>query len=614
MPINKNLFNERRTKVVNKTFDDFRNELLRYANTNFSDQIKDFSEASMVGLFLDFAASVGESMAFYLEQQFDELNYETSINTNNIQRHLRQAGIVSNSPTPSVANVTFFIEVLSKNNTMEPDELSVPVIQKETVLSTNNEISFILQEDINFMDNPEISVGDIDSDGLIQTLILTKDAICISGEISNESVSFEEDDNNLFISYNLSNPDVTSIISVIDQDLNYYYEVESLSQDTVYTSVENSNNNFFQLKYAAHRFIKEENLQSGITSIRFGNGKSQNLKDDILTNPEDITLPLKNRGYDSSYSLDPRKLLKTNTLGVSPQGKTLNIKYKHGGGLNHNVSEDSIVIIDRLIINFPKMTAFDSTTEDTRTLVTESVSVTNKEKSVGGSNRLTLTELVQHIPSYKKMQNRVINHEDLISRIYTMPSNFGRINKAVVLDNPYSNISKNLYIICKDINNHYTYASDQIKLNLKKYINNFRLIGDSYNIIDSPIYNFGVDIVIKVKSGFDSENVLNTVLFKILDNMRFDALQIGQAINVNEIIEICLSVDGVASIISDQKDIIVNKNSNNNFYSEEDEESIEYSNNKLSIYNHYENGLIFPKTGGIFELKYEDFDISIRNG
>ena len=54
--------------------------------------------------------------------------------------------------------------------------------------------------------------------------------------------------------------------------------------------------------------------------------------------------------------------------------------------------------------------------------------------------------------------------------------------------------------------------------------------------------------------------------------------------------------------------------SEDNFFSDELDEDVQYSKNRFSVYDNYENGIIYPSTGGIFELKYEDFDIKVRNG
>ena len=45
--VSKKLVNQRRNQYINKTFEDFRNDLIDYAKTNFSNQIQDFSESSL---------------------------------------------------------------------------------------------------------------------------------------------------------------------------------------------------------------------------------------------------------------------------------------------------------------------------------------------------------------------------------------------------------------------------------------------------------------------------------------------------------------------------------------------------------------------------------------
>ena len=611
--IKNKLKNNKRPTVLNKTFADFRNELLNYASNNFSNQIKDFSENSLGGMFIDFAAIVGESMSFYLEQQFEELNYETATNTNNIQRHLRQAGINSNSPTPSIVTISVFIEVNSENGKMAPEISNLPILRKFSEFSSDGGINFILQEDIDFNNNFELFEGEVSETGEIETVILKKDGICCSGRISQETFSFPQNNNNSFLSYSLNNNDVTKIISLIDNDFNTYYEVESLSQDTVYSKIENNNESIYKLIYASHRYMREDSLVNGTTNIRFGNGRDESLNDNILSNPEDISLPILGRDYDSNFSLDPKKLLNTNTLGISPQGKTISIRYIYGGGINHNVESESIDTVERLLLDFPNISISDDE-EEILGNVTSSLSIVNEEQAVGGSNRLSLQELVQFIPSFKKMQNRIINHEDLLSRIYTMPSNFGRVSKASIIENPYSNLSKNLYIVCKDSSGYYQNASDALKINLKNYLNSFRLLGDSYNIVDVSIYNIGLDVVVKVKAGFEVQSTLNEVYFEIINNIRFNDLDIGEAINLNDIVYVILGVEGVASILSHEKDIITMKSNEDNFFSDEIDEDIQYSRNKFSVYDNYEHGIIYPPSGGIFELKYEDFDITVRNG
>ena len=58
---------------LNKDFESFRRDLVKYAQVHFSDHIKDFSEASLGGVFVDMAAYVGDVMSYYLDHQFTKM-------------------------------------------------------------------------------------------------------------------------------------------------------------------------------------------------------------------------------------------------------------------------------------------------------------------------------------------------------------------------------------------------------------------------------------------------------------------------------------------------------------------------------------------------------------
>ena len=115
--LQKYLTNNNRNKTfTNKTFNEFRTDLLKYANEFYSDNILDFSEASLGGLFLDFASIVGDSLVYYAEQQFNEMDYETAVDPENISRFLRKANIKNVKGSPSIVEVTFTLTIPAKQD------------------------------------------------------------------------------------------------------------------------------------------------------------------------------------------------------------------------------------------------------------------------------------------------------------------------------------------------------------------------------------------------------------------------------------------------------------------------------------------------------------------
>lgn len=612
-----------KNNFIAKSKEDYKSELLDYARKNFENQIEDFSEASLGGMFLDFAAIVGESLTNYVDFQVNELNYETATSDFNINNHLKKANITSGYSSPSSTYVDFvcIIEVDNEASNAEvlvAKEVQLPKVVAGTTLLSSDGIPFVLEEDVDFTKNYKVtSVLRNNQDGnndSVTHLFIKKSGLCVSGEITSETVSFSIDESNNFLSYTLSNENVTNIISVKDNATNNkYYEVEYLSQDTIYKKIEtNIEEDYFEVRAAPYRFIQERNFEDGLTTIRFGNGAGKTILDDgLLVNPEDLTLPLAGKEYFINHSLDPKSLISSDSLGVSPAGSTLTIKYKHGGGESHNVSVGSINTISNLIIKFPNAENADSS--DFFSIVRSTMSASNSEKAVGGAEALGVDELKQFIPNAVKQQSRIVNHEDLIARIYTMPSNFGRIHKAALLSNPFTKISKDLFVICKDSNGQLESANDAIKVNLSKFINSYRLIGDTFNIVDSPIFNFKVHLKVKVKSNYDVNSVARQVKNSIFQQMDFTSLQIGEGINVNNIVAIALSIPGVMTVSSNYKTIIRSISSFDELEISDITQQKEYSSNQFSAFESYDNGIVYPARGGIFELKYPS-DIIIING
>jgi hypothetical protein len=613
--IQKYLKNKSKKQFTNKTYLDFRNDLLGYAREFYGDNILDFSETSLGGLFLDFAAIVGDSLVFYAEQQFNELDYETATNIQNINKHLKRANIKNNSSYPSSVEVTFSIEVEKDINSSEKDPkpyiTHLPVIKKNTVMLSNNGIQFTLDEDVDFSSDYTQTIGELNEDETPFSLILTKKGLCTSGFTTTETVNFSSDLNeDYFLSYKLENSNVTKIISVSDNDLNEYHEVEYLNQGTVFSKIENDKSNYISIKPVPYRYVIERDYNSGEIFLRFGNGSGKSVKDNEFANVSDLIIPIKNKDTFGRVDLDPNMLLKTNSLGVSPIGKNLSITYKYGGGIIHNVAANSITeFLDTPIVIFP--IADDNVTESIKNIIIESIEIDNEEPALGGAPAPTLDDLKASIPLAMNSQNRIITYDDLISRILTMPSDFGKIEKVVALDNPNSSFSKDLFVTCKDSEGFYVNASDAIKLNLAKYINEFRLISDNYNILDVPVYNFGIKATVKVAVGFDIETVIFDISTRIFENLRFDLLQIGQPINVNEIVRVINNTDGVVTLITDKRDIIVNKTEKDAFFDFDFNIERSYFNNVVDSSVNYIDGFIYPPRGGIFEMKYSSQDILI---
>ena len=147
-----------------KDFVAFRRDLIKYAKTFFPDKIQDFSEASLGGLLVEMAAYVGDTMSFYLDYQFNELNPITAIEPSNIIMHAKNAGVPIAGAAPSVCTLTFYISApaeISDSGDYTPVISALPMIKKETQLKSNSGIVFTLVEDCDFAETDDYGNSDV---------------------------------------------------------------------------------------------------------------------------------------------------------------------------------------------------------------------------------------------------------------------------------------------------------------------------------------------------------------------------------------------------------------------------------------------------------------------
>ena len=606
--IKNKLKNVRDKNYLLKEFEDYRSELLGYARAYFPNKINDFSESSLGGMLLDFAAITGDALSFYMDHQLGEIDPLLATERDNILRHIRRAGIKAVPPSPASVDVSFFIEVdaaedstLSRGIKLEPTQLIT--IKTNTVVNSST-TSFTLMEDVDFSDDiyENFIVSERDSDNKPLKVIISKKGLCVSGNITTETFLFGSNFTK-FPTVDLANSGVTQILSVLDTDNNEFFEVEFLTQDTVFKKGERSSGTEIfnlEVKPALRRFIREDNIESGLTTLRFGSDSGQDLDDQILRDPSDAALPLYGKSYLNKFSIDPASLLRTNTLGIAPRNTTISVRYMHGGGVSHNVSPGDINEILTINVSSPVGSSSAIVNQVLNTL-----DVRNLESAVGGTEGFNIEELQNLIPSHMKMQNRIVNYQDIMARIYTLPAPFGRIHRAAIRNNEDAVLSKYLHIVCKNTNGDLIQANNAIKNNLSKYINEYRLIGDVFEIVDTKIINITLNLDIKIGVGENTDIVISRVINRLIDNLKIDSFNIDQPIVLSDIINIAINTQGVTSLSTLPENLVLIASSDDDF-------NRTYSNNVINLKNNIKDGVLYPPKGGIFELKYPSFDVVVN--
>jgi hypothetical protein len=593
---------------LNKDFDSFRSQLVSYAAANYSEQINDFTQAGLGGLFVDMAAYVGDSLSFYLDHQFNELNLETAIEEKNIERLVRLAGVKATPKSPATAYIDVSVVIPAKfnNNEYEPDPDLLPVIKSETTFTSTNGTNFYLYDDIdfsiktddNFLD-ATVTINGTDSAGNPSSFIVTKEGVCTSGKLINETHVIGD----TFVPFrtiSLRKGDVSEIIFVKDSDNNEYFEVDNLTQDLVYKRILNDfdDKNLvrerIEMSPASRRFVKEFDRQTGKTGIRFGGGREDVFDDDVIPDPSEFALPLfGDRKTFNSVTIDPNSFLETQTLGIAPKNTIITVAYRSGGGVLHNVPASSIATVSSLIMNFKT-----TPTPENIVKIRASTSVNNTIPAGGGEEEPTIEELRQIAINNQNSQNRIVTRQDLLSRIYTLPNNFGRVFRAAVVDNPNNPLGARLFIISRNSQKQLIISPDTLKDNLSVYLNQFRLISESIDILDAPIVNIAIKYSIAVEKGYNFQSVINEVNASLKDYFKIENFQINQPILISDVSNLILNTPGSLSLI-ELKFVgmsgVLNQTA--------------YSNFTYVPSENLSRGMYYPPPGGIFEVKYPDIDI-----
>ncbi len=515
--------------------------------------------------------------------------------------------------TLATTDIDFYQIVPSKISASQyvPDYDYALYVNANTSVSTRagTPTTFTIEDPIDFTvsssDNPTtVSIAQITSGNPSQYL-LKKTARGFSGAINSTQFTFGAPQ--AFPTVNINAANIAGIVDIIDSDGNIWYEVDYLGQDLVYDGIKNTNinepNNYasgsdtpyiLQTKLVqnrfATRFLNETTLQ-----IQFGSGNPSDTTEEIIPNSFNVGLglPFQQNKLMAAYS--PTNFIFTNTYGVAPTNTTLTVRYYTGGGVNANILANTLTNPSTNTIQFLKG-GLNSTLAST---VFNSIATNNPIAASGGSDGDTIEEIRQNIISNYGSQQRNVTADDYLVRTLSMPSKFGTISKAITQkpDANSANTTLDIFVLGQDINGKLSTASIPLKENLKTYLNQSRMIGDTLSIKDAFIVNIGIDFQIITLPNYNNNQVLERCIIALQNYFKIDRWQINQPILLNPISVLLDEIEGVQTVKKVKFSNLVG-------------ESKGYSQYAYDIEGATQNGTIFPSLDpSIFEVKYPNSDI-----
>lgn len=589
---------KKKTPAINYTNRDFssiRRDLTQIAERFYPDTFQDFSEASFGAMMLDAVAYVGDQLSFYLDYNVNESFLDTSYQLDNIVRHGKIMGY-KNTGRPSVyGTVALYVLVPASETGLGPDQNYIPVVKRGTRFTSTNGQSFVLTGDVdmNVSTNPVVVARTNPASGAPTYYAIKAYGKVVSGFFNTETI--EVGDFERFRTVSLSSPNVAEIISVFDSEGNEYFEVENLSQDTVFKTLTNKNYKNDNVPSVMKPLLVNRkfttNFDSNGVLLQFGSGDE--LSGDIIAEPQSLAVDVFGKTYVTDTSFDPSRIISNKYYGIVPQNTTLTVFYRQTNPVNSNVSAGAVNTVTSRIIEFSDITQLNSSEVSS---VRRSLEVTNETPIAGNVSNPTPAEVKQRIYDTFPTQNRAVTQRDYENLVYRMPSNFGSVKRCSVQKDPDSQKRNlNVYVVSEDAEGKLEASNMTIKENIKTWLNHYRMINDTVDILDPFIINLGINFVIRPEMNADKFKVLNDCVDALATEFS-TPLFIGESLSKSKIFNVLNNVPGVNDTVKVQ---IINKNSAN------------YSNVFFSVVENMSpdgNMLVCPKNA-IFELKFPEVDI-----
>lgn len=536
-----------------RNFSSIKEELTSYARRYYPDTFKDFSEASFGSLMLDMVSYVGDIMSFYLDYQANESFLQTAIEYDNIIKLSRQLGYKYNAAPTSHGIVTLYLLVPASTIGGGPDPRYMPTLRRGTTFNSSAGNSFILVQDVDFSNSSNmVVVGRVNPEtgAPINYAVKTTGRV-ISGifqRVQYDITGFER-----FRKLEIpGGASVAEVNTVFDSNGNQYFEVDYLSQDVIYRQISNPDPNQRSLApnimkpvIVPRRFVVERTSQQ--TLMIFGHGSEDNISSNPIAEPNRTILNLHGKDYTTDKSFDPTNLISSDKLGVSPSNTTLTVLYRSNNINNVNAPVGTITEASNASFVFDN--EFDLSATKVAD-VKQSLEVINADPIIGDLTSETVDEVRQKSYGVFYSQNRAVTLQDYKSMVYSMPPQFGAISRcAMRKDSDSFKRNLNLYIMCKNSSNQLTRANLSIKQNLKNWINKYRMINDSVDILDAKIVNLGIKFRILSEKNVNKASVLNRCLIELNRNFIDKQPDIGEFLEITKIYKLLNSVRGVADTI-----------------------------------------------------------------
>ena len=616
---------------TSKDFSTIKADLIEYTKSYFPDTYKDFNETSPGMMLIELSSYVGDVLSYYVDYNYKENLLATATEKRNVRRLSEFLGYKAPNKTPSVVKlkVTTTIDANTDgtpNYGQAPSSIDSGLqiasnVDAQTIFETTGEIDFTSSGS---GDDP-ISAPILDDNGEADSYTLTRYIRAVSGQTKTKSFTITSPTK--FLELDLGVDNVIEIVNCQDSSGQKWHEVDYLAQEKVLKQTHYSDDttrdsaydqgdaasiiSSVPIPYVAEyiktnkKFISNFDEDTQTYKLQFGNGLFRFSNSGSNVDPvEQAGVTINGTNLSDIPSAIGSTIGNNLNLGETPANTILTFTYRAGGGATSNVQVGELTTIN----NPPAGVT---------------ISVTNDEPSVGGTDGQTVDEIRNNASAFFATQLRCVTKEDYTARIQSIPTKFGSIAKTYVnrLDGGTLLVSTLSY----NQNRQLVQTPELILQNVATYLNQFRMINDQLDfgfnlnntLFSGYVINFGVRFIVNQDRRSNATAVKLNVIQVIKDFFKVEKMQFRQSININDLQYNILGLDGVIGI----KKLLLFQDGNDEYASGRkmynytaDGGAVTNSENTYGFQYDFtealEDGIYRPSvTPAIFELKNPNRDI-----
>jgi len=580
---------------TNREFETIRDDLLDIAERFYPDTFQDFSEASFGSLMIDSVAYVADQLSFYLDYNVNESFLDTAYQYSNVIRQGRTLGYKSQGRPSTYGSVALYVVVPASSTGIGPDSGYIPVLKRGSSFTSTTGLNYVLTENVDFSKPENVTiVARVDTDTGAPTYYAIKAyGNVVSGKFKRKEINIGGYER--FKKVAIGDSNVSEVVSVYDSEGKEYFEVDYLAQDIVFKELSNTNfandnvPSILKPMIVSRKYVVE--YDSFGTSLQFGSGRSG--ETGVIADPQSVAAEIYSKTYTSDVTFDPSRLSKNRNLGVVPENTTLSIVYRTTNPANSNLSVSKLNSVSSALMDFVNRQDLVSSKVNE---VIASVEVENERPIMGDVSLPSTGEIKRRIFDTFPTQNRAVTQSDYENIAYRMPAKFGSIKRcSVQQDQNSAKRNLNMYVVSEDEFGKLLKTNNTIKNNLKTWLNHYRMMNDTVDIIDPYIINLGISFIIRPNVGVDRYTLLDTAIAALKQKYSTPYF-IGEPLYITDVFDTLKSVTGVLDVVK----VKVTNQSGPNYSGTEIE-----INKNMSPDGTY---LIAPKNA-IFEIKFPDVDI-----